>query len=347
MSGILSQSSYSVRRLIDGKSVNFILQTNQPTTQLFTPDPATFLPNYTTGAFLVVTPSLMVSGTAGDQISKLKTAPSWKINGSTDLASFGATASSSVPYTLTIKKNLVDVSAIKIDCSSIYVQPNTLAELAVQAAMTFSKVSNNGAAITTNMYVPKGNIFKNDLITSLIVHCDLVRGATIDNTNVTYTWAINQTGTWVILTSANAATYGITGFTTNEIVVPANTIINVGLVKCTIKDTDTGSSTYNQTVESIQSLIDMSDAYDIDVVCGNVPEGGTTQAKVIVKQGATVLPDSFFTGKVVKHYRKTSATGGVDTTWADKGYKVGREITITEADLLVGMETYFGTQLEG
>jgi len=99
---ILAQQTYSIRRLIDGKTLNFLLQSNQAVTQLFTPDPSTFVPNYSTTPFLVITPSLLISGESGDQIAKLKAAPTWKINDSATLTTFGATASASAPYALTI-----------------------------------------------------------------------------------------------------------------------------------------------------------------------------------------------------------------------------------------------------
>lgn len=345
---VLAQQSYTVRRLIDGRTLNFLLQSNHALTQLFTPDPKTYVPNYTSTP-LVITPSLLISGESGDQIARLKAAPTWKINDSTTLTTFGGSTSASAPYALTINKNMESVSTLKIDCEAIYVQPATLAEMVVKSTITLTKVSNNGASIIAVASAPIGTIFKNGLITTLKARCDMWRGAEIDNTNVTYTWSINQTGSWVALTSSNAATYGITGYTTNEITIPASAVINYASFKCVIKDTDSGSSTYNKLVEDVISFVDMSDPYEIDVTFplgDGIVSGGSTKVKVDVRQGATRMADSFFTGKTVKHFRYNSA-GALDNTWGTSGYKSGRELTINEGDLLTGLQTAFGVQLEG
>jgi hypothetical protein len=346
---ILAQETYSIRRLIDGKTLNFVLQSNQAMTQLFTPDPSTFVPNYSATPFLVITPSILIAGESGDQIAKLKAAPSWKINDSATLTTFGATASASAPYALTIKNNMANISQMKIECEGVYVQPSTLAEMTVKATMTFTKVTNNGASIIAVASAPLGTIFKNGLVSTLKAHCDMWRGSSIDNTNVTYAWSINQSGAWVVLTSANAATYGITGYTTNEIVIPASAVINYASFKCSIKDTDSGSSTYNKIVEDYISFVDMSDPYEIDVDFPNgdgVVSGGLATVKVQVRQGATRMADAFFTGKTIKHFR-FNAAGTLDDTWGTAGYKTGRSLDITEADLLTGVQTAFGVQLEG
>jgi len=345
---VLAQQTYTIRRLIDGRTLNFLLQSNHALTQVFTPDPKTYVPNYTT-APLVITPSLLISGESGDQIARLKSAPTWKINDSATLTTFGATAAAAAPYALTIRNNMDTISTMKIDCEAIYVQPATLAEMTVKTTMTLTKVSNNGASIIAVASAPIGTIYKNGLVSTLKARCDMWRGSEIDNTNVTYAWAINQTGTWVTLTSANAATYGITGFTTNEITIPASAVINYASFKCIITDKDSGSSTYNRSVEDVISFVDMSDPYEIDVVMplgDGVVSGGSVKVKIEVRQGSTRMPDSFFTGKTVKHFRFGS-TGVMDDTWGTSGYKAGRELTITEADLLTGVQTAFGVQLEG
>lgn len=345
---VLAQQTYTIRRIVDGRSLNFLLQSNHALTQLFTPDPKTWLPNYSTTP-LVITPSLLIAGEAGDQIARLKAAPTWKINDSATLTTFGATAAVAAPYALTIRNNMDAISSLKIDCEAIYVQPVTLIEMPVKVSMTLTKVSNNGASIIAVGSAPLGTIFKNGIVTTLKARCDMWRGSEIDNTNVTYTWSINQTGAWVVLTSTNAATYGITGFTTNEITIPAAAVINFASFKCVIKDTDSGSSTYNRMVEDVISFVDMSEPYEIDTTMplgDGIASGGTTKVKVDVRQGATRMPDSFFTGKIIEHFRYNSA-GVMDNTWGTSGYKSGRELTITEGDLLPGLQTAFGVQLKG
>ena len=72
-----------------------------------------------------------------------------------------------------------------------------------------------------------------------------------------------RNGVWVKLEAANAN--GISGINTNEITVPASAVVNVGIFKCVIKDTDTASATANKEVFAIGTLYDGSDPYEIDV----------------------------------------------------------------------------------
>jgi hypothetical protein len=348
---ILSQHSYTIRRLIDGKTLNFFLQANQPTTQIFTPDPATYSPNYAASPYLVITPSLMISGETGDQISKLKQAPSWKINDSSTLSTYTATAAASSPYALTIKKNMSDVDKMKIECTAIYVQPVTLIETVVSSTITITKVSNTGASIIAVCTAPQGTIFKNGGTASLQAKCEMWRGSTVDTTDVTYKWFKQVSGIWVEINSGNAQ--GITGYTTGTITIPANAVLNYATFKCDIKDTDSGSSTYNKTVSDYISFVDMSDPYEIDIefpTGDGIPVGGSTVVLVQVRQGATRMDNTFFTGKTIKHFRYNAA-GTFDDTWGTSGWKTAdgnRKLTITEADLLIGKaQTAFGVQLEG
>ena len=348
---ILAQQTFTIRRLIDGKTLNFLLQSNQALTQIFTPDPATYVPNYPTSPYLVITPSLMISGEATDQIARLKAAPTWKINGSTTLTSFTATAAASSPYALTIKKNMSDVSQMVITCEAIYVQPVTLIEMPVTATITFTKVSNNGASIIAVASAPSGTIFKNGLVSTLTAKCDLWRGAEIDSTNVSYEWYKLISGVWTKIIADNAA--GITGYTTGTITIPSSAVTNFASFRCDVKDTDSGSSTYNKTVSDYISFVDMSDPYELDVehpTGDGIASGGSTKVRFQCRQGAARMETAFFTGKTLKVFR-FNAAGEMDTTWGTSGYKnpdTNRELTMTEADLLTGTaQTGFGVQLEG
>lgn len=348
---ILAQQTFTIRRLIDGKTLNFLLQSNQALTQIFTPDPATYVPNYPTSPYLVITPSLLISGESGDQIARLKAAPTWKINGSTTLTSFTATAAASSPYALTIKKNMSDVSQMVITCEAIYVQPVTLIEMSVVATITFTKVSNNGASIIAVASAPSGTIFKNGLVSTLTAKCDLWRGAEIDSTNVSYEWYKLISGVWTKIIADNAA--GITGYTTGTITIPSSAVTNFASFRCDVKDTDSGSSTYNKTVSDYISFVDMSDPYELDVehpTGDGIASGGSTKVRFQCRQGAARMETAFFTGKTLKVFR-FNAAGEMDTTWGTSGYKnpdTNRELTMTEADLLTGTaQTGFGVQLEG
>lgn len=243
------------------------------------------------------------------------------------------------------------INQMVITCEAIYVQPVTNIEMPVSANITFTKVSNTGSSIIAVASAPQGTIFKNGMIETLSAKCEMWRGSEIDNTKVTYTWYKQVSGTWVKLDSSNSE--GITGYTSSTITIPSSAVLNYATFRCDIKDTDTGSSTYNKTVSDYISFVDMSDPYEIDVEFPNgdgITSGGSTKARFQVRQGATRMDSPFFTGKTFKVFR-FNAAGVQDSTWGTSGFKnadENREITITEADLLTGLaQTAFGVQLEG
>ena len=72
---------------------------------------------------------------------------------------------------------------------------------------------------------------------------------------------------WACLTSTNPC--GVTvGWTTNEITITADAVLNFETFKCAIKDTDTsaGNSSANKVVCDIISFTDMSDPITVDLV---------------------------------------------------------------------------------
>ncbi|MFR9547098.1 MAG: hypothetical protein SNJ29_16210 [Rikenellaceae bacterium] len=109
---VITRGQITIVDLNDGKSINLYLGSNQATTQIFNQENSSYTPNYTASPYLVITPEVFVSGVTTNQISRLKGVPTWKINGSTTLTTYGATAATSSPYTLTIKQNLSSVSQL-------------------------------------------------------------------------------------------------------------------------------------------------------------------------------------------------------------------------------------------
>lgn len=353
--GILSQSTFSIKRMVNGKTLNFVLTPNGALTQIYTPDPPTYSPDYTKNA-MVITPSLLISGQSTDQISHLKAAPTWTINGSSTLTGFGATVGTSSPYALTIKNNLTSAAQLTISCSAVYVEPTTLVEMPLTASMTITKVSNTGTSIRAVAYAPQGQIYKNSDVVSLKAHCDMYRGSTIDATNVSYTWEMLSGGTWTAVDSSN--TLGITGYGTNEITIPSSAVVNTAIFRCTCKDTDSSSSTYGISVQDTVSYVDMSDPYDIDDFEPNgdtIVDGGNISVYFKIRQANNYLTSSDFTKtKTIKVYRNTAA-GVLDTTWGTVGYKTTTldsttgqyNLALSSSDLLSGSVTAFGVQLEG
>lgn len=333
---VISRGQITIVDLNDGKSINLYLGGNVATTQIFNKENSSYVPNWTASPFLVITPEVYVTGVGTNQVSRLKGVPVWKINGSTTIATFGATAATIAPYALTIKNNMTSVGQLQVECEVIYVDPDTTAETKAKANITYTKTTNAGQLICAIAYAPNGTVFKNGDITTLKAHCDMWRGSVIDNTNVTYKWYKLGSGAWTEITSANAG--GITGFTTNEIAIPEAAVLNFESFKCEIKDTDAASGTYNTTVSDILSFADMSDPYQVEIIApaGTTLTSGLTSTNLTVNcwQNGALLPDSFFTGATCT-WRKFNKLGVQDTAWGTAGVKTGRSLTVTRDEVSV------------
>lgn len=337
MAEIVARGQISIIDLNDAKSLNMYLRANQPTTQIYNSDNQSYVPSWADSPYLVITPELYVSGTTADQMSQVKTKPTYTINGSTTLSDFGASVADTAPYALTINKNMVDVSQMKIQVSAIYTDPDVASfETPVKAEIQFTKTTNAGATICAIGYTPKGNVFKNDQTSTLTAHCDMWRGSVIDDTDVSYQWyKMSSTGEWVALTSS--AAYGCTGYNTNELTIPASAVLNFESFKCEITDTDKSSGTYNTKVMDIVSFFDQSDPYYVEIY-------STTGDKILNGQGSTTLmakvwqagecfEDADATAKFDFKWKKYSSSGTQDTSWGTSGVKTGSSITVAASEV--------------
>lgn len=73
---------------------------------------------------------------------------------------------------------------------------------------------------------------------------------------------------WAYINETNS--FGITGYITNEITIPESSVVNFATFKCVIKDLDSTSITYNQTVYATASFLDQQDPLQVFF---NTPEG--------------------------------------------------------------------------
>jgi len=291
--------------LNDGRSINLYLSSNKATTQIYDDSVADkYTPNYTTSN-LVITPEVYVSGASGNQIARCSNVI-WSINGSTDISSWGTAAQVS-PFALTINRNMTDVNQLLIECQLTFTDPDTSLATTAKACITFSKVNNAGNSICAVMYAPNGTtISKNatGAISSVKLHCDMWRGSAIDNTDVSYNWQkMNAQGTWESISSLPAQQKQYySGYNTNELTVQADGVDNFELFKCVITDTDTGSSTYNKTVEQTITVNDATDPYMLEITSptGNVLTKGCTST--------TLTANIWQSGQMLNTAAHTAAT---------------------------------------
>lgn len=234
----------------DAISLQAFLGSNQPLTQVYNKDTNNYAPTWVSSPYLVLTPSLFVSGKAAtDQITSIGNAATltpgvksgsakWYKNGvavisGQDSCTIGA---ASAKYALTIKANHMSVSApqVRYSFEAIYIDANGL-EIPFRSEIQFTQHLSAGATITAVCYAPDGIVFKNDEVSTLRAHCDLWRGATIDTTNVTYAWGIKDSSVFAPTTLTAAAASGATTITVGSVTnMEAGGKITVGSSQYTI-----------------------------------------------------------------------------------------------------------------
>ena len=330
----------------DAVTLQAFIGSSQPLTQVYNKDTNAYAPSWAASPYLILTPSLFVSGKGStDQITSGGNAASltagvksgsakWYKNGTAitsgqDSCTIGA---ASAKYALTIKANHMTVSApqVRYTFEATYIDANGL-EIPFRAEIQFTQHLNAGAMIAA--------------VATLKAHCDLWRGATIDTDNVTYAWGIKDSAVFANTTLSAAANSGATtitvasianmeaggkitigsaqytissvntstkvvtltsglsaaassgatvtcpyynamlgagwacltttnqrgvtaGWTTNEITITNDAVLNFETFKCAIKDTDTsaGNASANKVVCDIISFTDMSDPITVDLV---------------------------------------------------------------------------------
>lgn len=344
----------------DAVSIQSFIGSNQALTQIYTKDSNAFTPSWVASPFLVLAPSLFVSGYgATDLITSVGNAATltpgvkagsakWYKNGTviTTGQDSCTIAAAALKYALTIKANHLSIALpqAKYTFEAIYIDANGL-EITFRADIQFTQHQSAGATICAIAYAPDGVVFKNDEVASLKAHCDMWRGASIDDTNVTYSWGIKDASVFAdttitaaaasgatqitvssianmeaggkvtvgsstyTISAVNAGTKAVTlttalsaaaasgatikspyydvmlgagwscltstypkgvtsGWTTNEITITADAVLNFETFKCAIKDTDisAGNTSANTVVCDIISFTDMSDPIMVDIV---------------------------------------------------------------------------------
>ena len=310
----------------DALTLTGFISSNHPKTQQYNPDNGLYVPDWTTSN-LLLTPSLFILGSSDDIIASAQVqsitwydaeAPSTPLATDTNY-----TVPTSGLKTLTIKKNvLADKVAKDYICVIVYRDVTTNLDLTYKTSISFNKVVNGGGIADAVAWCPDGNIFKNDSIATIKAHCDLWRGSLIDDTLVTYQWykqdstVSTDQGAGVGWRKLDGTTnYGITGYTTNEIVVPHTAVLNIAVFKCQIKDIDPASNTYNDYFYDTVTIVDQSDPVQVSVTSsgGDVFKNGV---------GSTTL--------TAKLFRAGEEIDNVGTTYTYKWYKYDKDSALVE-----------------
>lgn len=344
----IAQGQLTIVDYNDALSLSAYISSDKELTQVFNPDNKTYFPSLSTGSPMTLTPSLFISGQAGDMITNATSIKWYDGSSTTEIVNGGsyslAAFASGQNRPLKITANILSGSTYSktFRCDIGYTDPVTGLALKAQATIVVSRINNGGNITIANAKTPKGNVLKNKSGNVTIV-AELLRGSALDSTGVSYQWyrgndaATTDEGAgpgWNKLSSTY--TGGTTGYTSNTLSITPGDVLNIAQFLCQIKDTDTNSPTYNQIFECTATIVDQTDPTQVIInsTGGNIFKNG---------QGSTVLEAKLYQSGVEVDVKKTDATPQKYTyTWTKRDKngdldvsfsKTGKTITVGSADV--------------
>lgn len=343
---IICTSDYTISDFNDAISLSGYIGSNLAHSQIYTPDNGSYTPDWSS-TNLVLTPQLYVTSTTADVIATpAVTSATWYQDSetSTNVITTGSNYTvNSNNHELTVKNNvLAGRNNIKFICVVVYHDSTTNLDLTHKMDISFTLVKSGSGIADAICVAEEGNIFKNGNIASLKATCDLWRGSTIDDSDVSYQWYLRDTSVttdqgagigWKLLTNTTGF---YTGVATREITVYPNAVPNVATFKCVITDTATGANNakYYDTI----TFTDLSDNIQLTIVSS----GGDT---FVNGQGSTVLTARLFQGGAeidtttpytytYKWYKYDQNSNPV-LDWGGTGvnYKLGKTLNVGSSDV--------------
>jgi hypothetical protein len=253
----VTSASFTLMDYTDGISLITGIDSNLPLVSQYDQTNKILSPSWAGDTSLQLTPKVIKAGTSTDLVENM-TDKIWyrKLGGATEWTkvvsgSNGETINTTTGVLTVSEDKLVDSNnQIEYKFTGNYLDSLLLLTFPVEIVVSFARVINGTSTVVARAYAVNGNQFKNGEPTSLTIKAELIRGASADTTNLTYSWqkSINGT-TWTTFTG-----------TTSTISVEPKDVDSFAMFRCTIKDTDATSETYNKsfTTDAV-SILDVSD----------------------------------------------------------------------------------------
>lgn len=312
---VLAQNGFTVRRIINGKTIAFRLSSNMAATQTHVSGVANgYYPVYSTTTPNIISPSISVEGDT-DALSHLSTPTYTFFDQDGNSITPNSTASGAWLKTVVDGKNIKitsnlspSIKALIVRANATYTQPGTNIKTNVSADYTITNIENSGDSISVAISYPQGQVIDQNH-QSVQIKAQLVRGAAVDTSDVNYKWEMLKSGAWTV----------VSGATTDTLTVTADMVLNSNNFRCTITDTDKETSKHTPYAVGYATVFDDTDPYEIDVYFPNgdsVDEDTPISVWFKLRQG-TVYLDANKTCKVWRY----ASNGAMDTTWGTNGYK--------------------------
>lgn len=260
---IKARGQITITDMNDSVQGSLFIGSSQPLSQIYIKDNNTFVPNWASSPFLVLTAGLYISGIAGNDIAtagRLKAGSTkWeKINaaGTATVITNGGkyVISPSTPWILTVKENLMLGSATPSNGSELFrfsaimIDPSSSLETNISTEIQFTGIAGTNASLNMLISCPDGVIFKNEEVQSLRITADVWRGSVVDNTDIQYDWGLKEPGIFAPTTTSASATTGqaVVKFTSIDNVV-AGQFCQINGVRYTIASVNTSTKAVTMT----------------------------------------------------------------------------------------------------
>lgn len=299
-------ASYTIMDYNDGLSIISKINSNHPDTLAYDPATGIYNPSWNSSP-LALTPAAYIAGKAGDIISQCSNKVwSYRRSGtaswttiSNGVGDFTINSSSVLGYT---GQGLFDSSHLTVEFKFSFTYHDTTLNIDfnLDVTKTFARISNGTSVVIARVWSENGEQFKNKSIpSSITLKSELIRGVTKDTTSLTYQWQKYSGGNWTNIGSSTSSSY----------VVTASSVNGSAQFRCTIKDTDSSSDTYNQIfITNGITILDLTDPYQAVI-------GSSNGAFLKNGVGTTILTCKVFqngqevtTGLTYKWYKTGNAT---------------------------------------
>lgn len=329
-----TSASFTIMDYTDGISLITGIDSNLPLTSLYDTSNQTLSPSWAGDTSLILTPRVLKAGSSTSLLETM-TGKGWKrrISGGDWVAvtsgSNGETMNSTTgALTVAVDKLTGDVWQIDYKFSGTYYDSILQLSFPVEIAVTLSRVANGTSFVVARAYTVDGSQFKNGTPSSLKIKAELIRGTTKDTTNLTYAWAKSTNGTdWATVTGS-----------TDTLTVTPSMVDSFAMFRCTVKDTDSASDTYNQSyVTEGVSILDVSDPYQcvIDSTAGynfKNKTGSTILIAHVYQNGAEVDPTG---SSMVYTWTMTDKDGNAVSTFDPTGTATGSIVATNKKAITV------------
>ena len=162
----VSRGSITLADVNDATSLNAFITSNRTLSQIYSRDTNSYSPDWTQSPYLVLTPSVFMSGVITDQIGvagRIKAGSvKWYKDGVQLSNVVGTTEFSTTvaPYSLTIKQNQLSASpVVQYRFEAEFMDPRTSLGIPFAVDISFAKLENAGALIVAIGYTPDGSVF--------------------------------------------------------------------------------------------------------------------------------------------------------------------------------------------